>query len=245
MIGGLAVAFGFMTRLPVGRPAGLDAETLSRAAVWFPLVGLAVGAWMGGVHALAALALDPVSATLIALLAAVLATGGFHEDGLADTADAAGAHVGRERRLEILHDSRVGTYGALALVFAVALPAALLSPLGDGRFLCAAVAGHVLGRWSSVLASWRLAPAVPSGSGALLAASAASTLAAGAMSAGLLAALVGPWEAVLLLAVTIACTSAGGAAACRLFGGATGDVFGAINKLVEVAAYATLAAVWA
>jgi adenosylcobinamide-GDP ribazoletransferase len=114
-------AIAFLTRLPVGGGA-LTARQLSRAALWFPAVGLLVGGVMGGVRALAGTVLDPGPATALAVLAAMLVTGALHEDGLADAADAIGAHVPRERRLEILRDSRVGTYGALALVFAYVFP---------------------------------------------------------------------------------------------------------------------------
>jgi adenosylcobinamide-GDP ribazoletransferase len=64
----------------------------------------------------------------------VVVTGGLREDGLADAADAVGAHATRARKHEILRDPRVGTFGALALVFAVALSLAALAPLADGRF---------------------------------------------------------------------------------------------------------------
>ena len=96
----------------------------------------------------------------------MLVTGALHEDGLADAADAIGAHVPRERRLEILRDSRVGTYGALALVFAVVFPLVVLTPLDDGDFLRAALVGHVVGRWSILPQSLLLAPARPDGAGA-------------------------------------------------------------------------------
>ena len=91
--------------------------------------------------------LDPAPATALALVAAMVLTGALHEDGLADAADAIGAHVPRERRLEILRDSRVGTYGALALVFAVASRSSS-SRRWTTHFLLAAIVGHVVGRWS-------------------------------------------------------------------------------------------------
>ena len=118
-----------MTRLPVGRNGRLTAAALSRAAVWFPAIGLVVGGVMATVHALAGLVTTATAATVLARAAAILITGGLHEDGLADTADALGAHTTRERRLEILRDPRVGTYGALALILAVALSVATLAPL--------------------------------------------------------------------------------------------------------------------
>jgi adenosylcobinamide-GDP ribazoletransferase len=239
MLGDVRLAFGFLTRLPVGGSA-LDGPALSRAAVWFPLVGVCVGGLMAGVHAVAGLALDATSATLLALLAAVLATGGFHEDGLADTADAAGAHVSRERRLEILHDSRVGTYGALALIFVVGLSVGALDDVDDLQFLQAATAGHVLGRWSSLPLSWRLRPAAP-GSGALLRASGRSVAGGTALAVGVAVAAVGVGAAAVLVVAGSACIAASALFARRMFGGATGDVFGATNKMVELLTYLLLA----
>jgi adenosylcobinamide-GDP ribazoletransferase len=237
------VAVGFLTRLPIGG-GELTAAELSRAAGWFPAVGLLVGGVMAGMRALAGLVLDPLPATILALLAAVLVTGAFHEDGLADAADAMGAHATRARKLEILRDPRVGTFGALALVFAVALSLAALAPLDDGHFSRAAVVGHVLGRWSTLPQSLALPAARPGGSGALvrvgpigLAAGTCFAVATALVAGGLVAGTA---------ALTVACAVVvvGGWSALRALGGVSGDTFGAVNKVVEVAVYLTLAVAW-
>ena len=152
-------AVAFLTRLPVGGGALTAATALARGAV-VPGRGPA-GRRRHGRRARAGRdrARCPTPATALALLAAMLVTGALHEDGLADAADAIGAHVPRERRLEILRDSRVGTYGALALVFAVLFPLVVLTPLDDGDFLRAALVGHVVGRWSILPQSLLLPPA--------------------------------------------------------------------------------------
>ena len=116
----LRVAFAFLTRLPVARAEPLTADDACRA----PRPGFRSSASRSArrwarIRALADIGLEPVPATVLALLGAVLLTGALHEDGLADCADAVGAHASRERRPEILHDPRVGTFGALALVFAI------------------------------------------------------------------------------------------------------------------------------
>jgi adenosylcobinamide-GDP ribazoletransferase len=243
MIAGARTAVGFLTRLPVGG-AALDAPDLSRAAAWFPAVGLVVGGVMAGTRALADLVLAPLPATVVAVLAAVLVTGALHEDGLADTADALGAHVSRQRKLEILRDPRVGAYGALALIFAILLTVALLAPLDAGRFARAAVVGHVLGRWSTLPQSLLLPTSRPHGSGALVRVGAVG-LAAGscvAVAAALVAGGLVP--GAVALAAAGAATATGGWAAVRAFGGVSGDTFGAVNKLVELSTYAALAALW-
>jgi adenosylcobinamide-GDP ribazoletransferase len=234
----MRVAFGFLTRLPMATT--LDHRSLARAAPWFPVVGLFVGAVMGGVHALAGLALEPSAATLVALLAAVLITGGLHEDGLADVADAAGAHVSRERKLEILRDSRVGTYGVLAVVFAIAFPLVALAPLDDRRFLEAAIAAHVLGRWSSLPVS-RLQPARPDGNGALLRTTKLQLLTGTLVTLVIVVATLGPEEAAANVGVASVTVALGARMALGAFGGVSGDVYGAINKVVELTTYAVVA----
>ena len=237
-------AVAFLTRLPVGGGA-LTAQQLSRAAVWFPAVGLLVGGVMGGVHALAGTVLDPAPSTVLALLAAMALTGALHEDGLADAADAIGAHVPPARRLEILRDSRVGTYGALALVFAVVFALVVLTPLDDGDFLRAAVVGHVVGRWSILPQSLLLAPARPDGAGALVRAGAAGTAVASTFTVAVALVAGRPAAGAVALGVGVLLTVAGVALFRRTLGGATGDTFGALTKVVELACYAALVAMWA
>ncbi len=244
MIADARTAVAFLTRLPVGT-SELTAATLSRAAPWFPAVGLLVGAVMAGTRALANLALDPTPSTLLALLAAVLVTGALHEDGLADAADAMGAHAARERKLAILRDSRVGTYGALALIFAVVFALAILAPLDDAHFARAALAGHVLGRWSTLPQALAVPPARADGAGPLLRPTGAAVAAGSAIA--LATALVAGGAGPGAIAAGVACivTALGAVATVRTLGGATGDTFGAVAKLVELGAYAALAAAWA
>lgn len=246
MIADLRLAVAFLTRIPAHDPARpVDAARLSRAALWFPAVGLLVGGVMGGVRVLADLVLPAGPATVLALLAAVLVTGGFHEDGLADASDGMGAHVSRERRLEIFKDSRVGTYGALAVAFMVLFPWTVLTPLNGGEFVRAALAGHVLGRWSTLPQSLLLPPAAGAGSGALVRAS-GPAVAAGTAFAAAVALLAGGLVAgAAAFAVAVVLTLLGGTYVRVRLGGVTGDTFGAVNKVVELGTYAALAAVWA
>jgi adenosylcobinamide-GDP ribazoletransferase len=237
-------AVAFLTRLPVGA-TDLTAATLSRAAPWFPAVGLLVGAVMAATRALANLALDSTPSTVLGILAAVLVTGALHEDGLADAADALGAHTTRERKLAILRDPRVGTYGALALVFAVVFATTVLAPLDDAHLARAALVGHVLGRWSTLPQARVLPAARPDGSGALVRPTtpALATGSAIALATALLAGGLVP--GAIAAATATAVTALAAMVSVRVFGGVTGDTFGATNKLVELASYAALAAVWA
>ncbi len=238
-------AVAFLTRIPVSDGRPVTAEDLSRAALWFPAVGLLVGGVLGGVRLLGDLALAPGPSTLLALLAAILVTGGFHEDGLADAADAAGAHVSRERKLEILRDSRVGTYGSLAVVLPLLLAYSALSTLDGEDVLRAALVAHVLGRWSTLPQSLVWPPARTGGSGALVRATPLGTAVATVLAAVVALLAGGLVAGAVALGVAVLVTAGAGALLARAFGGVTGDSYGAVNKLVELSAYLALAAVWA
>lgn len=237
---GARLALGFMTRIPAGVPA-LPPEQLSRASAWFPAVGLLVGGIAAGVHAAAGLVLPSGPATVLALAAAILVTGAFHEDALADTADGLGAHVGRERKLEIMTDSRVGTFGSLAVVLPLLLAYSLLAPLDDADFAAAVVAGHVLGRWAGLPQARFLPPAVQGGLGAKFRVSGAALAVGSVFTVAVVLAAAG-WETgALALALAVVLNVACGLALRRVLGGGSGDTYGAVNKLTEVATYAVVA----
>jgi adenosylcobinamide-GDP ribazoletransferase len=162
------LALQFLTRIPVtGRLAawiGYSPELLRASAAHFPGVGWVVGGVAAAVlaAALAQLPPGPLGALLAAGLATAVSvwlTGAFHEDGLADTADGLGGAVARERALEIMKDSRIGSYGAIALVLALLLKVLLLALLAQGGAADAVVAllaAHVLSRLSPLVVMRRL-----------------------------------------------------------------------------------------
>ncbi|NDP62839.1 adenosylcobinamide-GDP ribazoletransferase [Polaromonas sp.] len=164
------LALQFFTRIPVtGRLAewvGYSPEMLRASAAHFPGIGVVIGGAGAGVFALLVLflpdtAFTPLVAAALSTVATVWLTGGFHEDGLADVADGLGGSYDRERALEIMKDSRVGAFGAMALVLALLCKVALLALLGSvemigdagdtpafgGWYVCAALwLGHVVSR---------------------------------------------------------------------------------------------------
>jgi adenosylcobinamide-GDP ribazoletransferase len=237
-------ALGFLTRIPTGG-ASMTAAELSRAALFFPLVGLVVGGVAAATHAATAPLLPPPVPVVLALAAAILVTGGFHEDGLADSADALGAHVGRERRLEIMRDSRVGTFGALAVALPLLLATAALAPLGSGDFARAVLCAHVLGRWSTLPQARFLPPARADGSGAEVRVGDGTLLAGTLATVALLLGLAGPGPGASALAGAILLGLACGWGLVRVLGGVTGDTLGAVNKLTELLTYLVLVAWWA
>lgn len=153
------VALQFLTRLPAPRWVGYEPAWLNQSARHFPLIGAFVGA-LGAVVLVAASAWwPPAVAALLALAATLVATGAFHEDGLADTFDGLGGAVPRERALAIMKDSRIGTYGAAALALSLGLRVALLAALCAQQPLFAAmvfVLAQGWGRAAAVLLMARL-----------------------------------------------------------------------------------------
>ena len=242
MIASARTALAFMTRLPVGRHEPLGADALSRAAVWFPATGLVVGAVVAAAHALAAELTTSAAATVIALSAAIVVTGGLHEDGLADSADALGAHTTRERRLEILRDPQIGTYGALALILVVGFSVAALEPLDQGDFTRTVLVAHVLARWSTLPQALLLPAARRDGAGSLVRPGRWITIAGTLFAVAVCLAVGGLGPGAAAFAIAAAVTAAGGLAVQATLGGVTGDTLGAVNKLVELSTYATLAA---
>lgn len=144
------VALQFLTRIPTPRWVGFEPVWLNRSARHFPVVGLVVGAVAALVLAIGHALFTPVLAALLSIAATACLTGAFHEDGLADTCDALGGDVGRERALEIMKDSRIGSYGALALVLAIGIKAAALAALPLPQAIVATLLAHCASRAAAV-----------------------------------------------------------------------------------------------
>jgi adenosylcobinamide-GDP ribazoletransferase len=233
----VAGAVSFLTRVPVGRVVEVGAADVARAVVLFPLVGAGVGVLSGGV----AVALEPqvpsVVAAALAVAVATVVTGAMHLDALADTADALGATT-RTRALEIMRDSRIGTYGAAALVLDLFVKVACVAALLEGgHALAGLVAAGALSRAASPpLAAVLAYPRVEGGPGSVLSGrtSPVAAAAAAALAAGL--ALAVWWEGGYWL---VAAASSVALAAALLFrrwlGGATGDCLGATTEVCETA----------
>lgn len=142
----MAVALQYFTRLPVPALRRFDERWLSQSVRYFPLAGLVVGLLSALALFAAAHLLPWPVATAVALAASVAITGAFHEDGLADTFDALGGHVPRERALAIMRDSRIGTFGACALAFALLLRWQILVALPPVAALVYLAAAHPAAR---------------------------------------------------------------------------------------------------
>src|SRR5215471_7499109 len=145
----MATAVQFLTRLPLRR-LPYDSHALSRSAKYFPLVGLLMGVLGSVLYLWLVRHLPPAMAALLTLAFLVLATGGLHEDGLADVADAFGGGWNRQQILAILQDSRIGTFGTLALLVSAGLRLLLMANLPLNRFAAYVISGQVLCRWTAL-----------------------------------------------------------------------------------------------
>ncbi|MGO4390929.1 adenosylcobinamide-GDP ribazoletransferase [Variovorax sp. M-6] len=255
------LALQFFTRVPVtGGLAGwvgFSPAMLRASAAHFPGVGWLVGAVGAGVFLVVQAGLPGLAgacvAALLSTVATVLMTGAFHEDGLADVADGLGGSADRSRALEIMKDSRIGAFGAIALVLTLGLKVALLAALAGQGALGAAVAlasAHVLSRLAPLFLIRRL-PYVGDANGASKAKPLADAISGGALLVG------AAWSLPAVLLLLLAHGMAHGLAAiglcavaalymARLFKrrlhGFTGDGLGATQQVCELAIY--LALVW-
>lgn len=234
----LTCAAQFLTRLPTPRLAAIEPDWIACSARYFPLVGQLVGLLSAAVWLLVGRFWPGLPAAVLAVAAGVLATGGFHEDGLADTADGLGGGQDRERRLAIMKDSRIGSYGALALGLVLMLRIGLLASLSPWSGVVALVVAHGGARAAAVVVMAALpyagdvdvAKVKPAARGARPR-DAAIALALGAWPLFLL----GLPRAVLAVGLTGAVSLSMALAARRLIGGVTGDVLGAVEQLAEAA----------
>lgn len=233
----LICATQFLTRVPTPALKTFDPDWITRSARYFPLVGQGVGAVCALVLWGSSRVWNPTVAALLAVGAGLLITGAFHEDGLADAADGLGGGQTVERRLEIMKDSRIGTYGVCALVVVLGLKVFTLASVAPSRGAILLLAAHGLGRAAAVLAM-RLTPYAPDG-----AAGKWKPVPRGPHWGEVaIAALIAAWPLVLLPpSATLVGLAVGGLLALllswrarRLIGGHTGDVLGAIEQVFEL-----------
>ncbi|MDF1856135.1 adenosylcobinamide-GDP ribazoletransferase [Pseudooceanicola sp.] len=227
-------ALALLSRLPLNREA-----TPAAGAVWaFPLAGALLGALMALSASLAlGLGLPPTLAALVALVVAVLLTGALHEDGLSDVADGFGGGWTREKRLEIMRDSRIGSYGAVALGLSlIARWQALTLILDSGHHWAALIATAALSRATMPALMAALPHARDDGLSRAVGRPKAGMAGLAAGLAALIAlAGLGAAGGLGACAVTVLITLAVGALARSRIGGQTGDVLGAAQQLAEIA----------
>ncbi|MBR0971146.1 adenosylcobinamide-GDP ribazoletransferase [Bradyrhizobium japonicum] len=237
IVADLRIAVSFVTILPVASSKPAGDGTVARATWAVPVAGLLVGLAGAAAYTIASrLGLTPGPAALLALAATALITGALHEDGLADTADGLGGGRTRERKLEIMRDSRIGTYGVCALILSFGLRWSALAVIANQWTVTLALcAAHAAARAGVPAFMSLVAPARPDG----LSASAGepprrSIAIAFAVGTLTLALALGPGKALVGLILLSLAGLILARLAVRQIGGQTGDILGAFEQSGEI-----------
>lgn len=209
---------------------------MSGAVPWFPAVGLCLGLLQGLLYVGLFEITTPVLAAVLSSAVIAQITGAFHHDGLADMADAFGGGWSREQRIQILSDSRLGTYGVTALIFVVIAEVAAVSALSGWVAVAGVIVAHTVSRTVASLTMIRAEPALESGLGVDY----IQGLSAAAVSRSAIAVAAGTFVLFGLGALPVLFAAYGVAAlivglAVSKIGGISGDVLGAIQQVSKIA----------
>lgn len=243
----LRTATMFLTRLPVGRSLPFNDDLMHGSARYFPLVGALVGLFGALVYGVAVLFFPPAVAVLMSMVATVLLTGAFHEDGFADVCDGFGGGYQREQILSIMKDSRVGSYASVGLILLLAIKFHTLEALDNAALVGPAlVVGHALSRLLAIsyLIEYpyvrdsddsKIKPMATQMSGNALRFAVVSVLP--------LLLLISMWQIALIGIVLLLWRYGYGYYIHKRIGGYTGDCLGAAQQISEVLIYLVLLAV--
>jgi adenosylcobinamide-GDP ribazoletransferase len=236
-------AIQFLTRIPLPS-LPYDTGSLARSVKFFPVVGSLIGVAAAGLLILLKQHLPALVASTLTVAFLVRLTGCFHEDALADSADAFGGGTTREKTLEILKDSRIGSYGGTALMLSLLARVLLIASLPTHQIAPWLIASHALCRWTTLPLSYFYPPAAEQGQGARIARlTTRPSLVLGTVFSFSLAIVLLRGRAVAAIGIAILTTWLSGRFYKRKIGGVTGDCFGATNQLTETFVY--LCGVWA
>lgn len=234
-------ALGFLSRIRVPQKA-LERQ-LNSTAHYFPLVGLLIGSISAAVFTIAHLVLPVMPSIILSMCATALATGGFHEDGLSDSADGLGGGWTKDDVLRIMQDSRVGSFGALALILVLFLKAETLAAIPDTHIALAMISGHGLSRLVAVSFTYTHQYVRFEGK--------SKPISDGITSRQLLFAALTAWLPVVFFDWQIAVLSLIALASVRAYigyrikiriGGYTGDLLGLSQQISEVTFYLVVCA---
>ncbi len=236
-VNGFWLALGFLTTLPA-RPVPYVPGGLGRSAAWFPVIGLLIGVLLLLVQAAAARLLGPAVAAVLVIVTWAVLTGGLHLDGFADCCDGLLVSAPRARRLEIMRDPRVGSFAVVGLVLVLLLKTAAVFALGAGSTgALGLLLAPVWARWWILMAARRPA-ARADGLGSSFGTALTPPLLGYALVLPLALLGLGAWfdwrSLVGVLLSGLTCLGVLQLAQARI-GGVTGDVFGTIVELAEVA----------
>jgi adenosylcobinamide-GDP ribazoletransferase len=235
----------YLTIVPVPGGVAHGMEALGRAAPWFPVVGLALGAVLAGVERVAGGLFPPLLAAALTVTAWKALTGGLHLDGLADCLDGL-AGRDAEQRLRIMRDTRLGVFGAVGLVLFLLLETAAVAGLPPSARTRALLVLPALGRATPALLARCFRPARADGHGAAFrdGLGAGAALLALALAAALALAVLGGVSGSLVVVVSVAAAFSLAFFMAARLGGVTGDVLGAAIEVAELAGLLAVS-VWA
>jgi adenosylcobinamide-GDP ribazoletransferase len=235
LVADLRIGISLCSRLPTGPSDAIGEGDVARASWTFPIAGLLVGLAGAIAYWLAVRAnVAPLPAAALALAATLLLTGAMHEDGLADTADGLGGAT-RERKLEIMRDSRIGTFGACALAISLMLRWSAIADIAEPRIVALAlVCAHVSARACIPAFMHMVPPARADG----LSSTAGQPPFASVITALLLGIVClllsfGPTGTMITVLLLLLVALVLAQVAIRQFGGQTGDVLGALEQIGE------------
>jgi adenosylcobinamide-GDP ribazoletransferase len=240
------VAVGYFTRVPMGTISGFSDSDLDYASQYLPWIGLGIGAIAAGVFWFSAPWLPQPAAAVLAVVAGLLLTGCFHEDGLADVCDGFGGGFTPADKLRIMKDSRIGTYGASALWVVLSLRAAILAVVEPTLGVVLLVVGHALSRVTPLVLIYLLDYVQDTDEAR------AKPVAQGVPSKGLLVGLavavpLGLWQLQLTVVsglVLVAAVLLLARLCIRQIGGYTGDYLGFSQQISEVLIYLAASVLW-
>jgi adenosylcobinamide-GDP ribazoletransferase len=233
----IGASLAFCTRLPLLNDTPTGSSDVGRAAWAFPIAGIAVGLIGAFVYGIAHwLGLPALPAAALSVVATLVATGCLHEDGLADTADGFGGGNTTDRKLAIMRDSRIGTYGVCALVLALMLRAGVVASLTQSwRVTAALIAAHGGARATMPALMFLLPPARSDGLSYSAGAPSGQSVGVAALIGFVILAIclhpVRGIVAVIYLAIVVALIAW---LSSRQIGGQTGDVCGALEQVSEI-----------
>lgn len=242
LVGLFLVAVQFLSRVPVMRTRAAPPDALAQATIFFPVVGLLIGLGGAGLNLVLLPHVNRDVVVVLILIYLVVVTGGLHEDALADAADGFGGGWNKDQILNIMRDSRIGSFGAVAVTFSLLARFVFLTGVPRETFNGFLIAGQVISRWTALPLGFFLPSARgPDGQGARVAGEIHFvSLAVGtAVTLGIVWAALGSVRCLWTILASFIVTGATAATYRRLIGGVTGDCLGATNQITEAAVYLT------
>lgn len=232
------IAQMFLTRLPVPKTVKWSELALAESTVYFPVVGLTIGLIAAVTYEVCAILWTTELAAVITVALAICVTGAFHDDGLADSADGIGGAFDIDKKLVIMRDSRIGTYGSVALILSILAKVFAIIAIDHNQVVTALITAHCLSRWTPLPLIAYNRYLREDGSGRPFAASVSTKqLIKATLFVTVVSVIFSQWLApILLCAVALFTWLAQGYLRNKL-GGITGDTLGAVNSLAELTVY--------